>query len=241
MTDPEFKPAEELAYEPVRRPKRRALVAGVATALLVVGGVGVAAAASSPTPSGSESPTAVPSGEPSPGLPPGKPGPGHKGGWGPLRGGMFGALHGEFVVPKEGGGYETVSMQSGKVTAVDQSSVTVRSEDGFSRTYSIADTTRVDGGREGIGSVKVDDDVTVLATVADGKATATMLINATRPARPGWFDQRGGNREWKIGPEELQRGDRFPRRIPMNPDELKPIPSPPDSPIPESATPTPTA
>ncbi|GAA1004803.1 hypothetical protein Aple_080070 [Acrocarpospora pleiomorpha] len=153
---------------------------------------------------------------------------------------MFGAVHGEFVVPKEGGGFQTVSTQNGTVTAVDQASVTVRSEDGFSRTYTIADTTRVNGGREGIDSIEVNDQVTVLATVEAGKATATMVINMTRPEWPGWVGPRGGDLEWGPGPEFRKR---FPDGVPG--ERLKRFPSDsepvPDSAKPETVTPTPTA
>ncbi|WP_174900302.1 hypothetical protein [Acrocarpospora macrocephala] len=216
------------------------MIAGVAAALTVVTGVGVAAAASSPTPSESGSPapsesgTPTPSGTPSPVEPSEKPGRI----WGPMKGGMFGAIHGEFVVPKEEGGFQTVSTQNGTVTAVDQASVTVRSEDGFSRTYTIADTTRVNGGREGIDSVEVNDQVTVLATVEAGKATATMVINMTRPEWPGWVGPRGGGLEWGPGPELRKRfshGDQ--EKLKRFPPDSEPAP---DSAKPEPVTPTPT-
>ncbi|MEI8408959.1 MULTISPECIES: hypothetical protein [unclassified Kribbella] len=49
---------------------------------------------------------------------------------------MFGdALHGEFVTAKDGGGYETIATQKGEVTAVSTTSITVKSADGYSRTY----------------------------------------------------------------------------------------------------------
>ena len=50
-------------------------------------------------------------------------------------------LHGTFVVPKEGGGYQTMQMQHGIVTAVSATSISVKSEDGFTATYVVnADT-----------------------------------------------------------------------------------------------------
>ena len=47
------------------------------------------------------------------------------------------SLHGEFVVPDGAGGYNTVLTQTGTVTAISPTSITVRSEDGFSQTYVI--------------------------------------------------------------------------------------------------------
>ena len=65
-------------------------------------------------------------------------GPGQRGG------GMFGeALHGEFVTAKDGGGYETIATQKGEVTAVSESSITVKSADGYSRTYTVNSDTKV--------------------------------------------------------------------------------------------------
>ena len=85
------------------------------------GGVAWAASNADPTPS----PSASPSSPSTPGQQqkPDRPG---KGGFGP-RGefGLGGALHGEFVVPKDGGGYQTVATQRGEVTAVSKDSITV--------------------------------------------------------------------------------------------------------------------
>src|SRR5262245_54306790 len=49
---------------------------------------------------------------------------------GPLGlGGLFGAIHGQYVAPKAGGGYQTNAFQNGKVTAVSSTSITLRSAD----------------------------------------------------------------------------------------------------------------
>jgi hypothetical protein len=99
-----------------------------------------------------------------------------KGGFGP-RGefGIGGALHGEFVVPKEGGGYQTVATQRGSVTAVSKESITVKSDDGYSRTYKVDAGTLVNSARDGIASIKTGSTVNVRAVVADNTATATMI------------------------------------------------------------------
>jgi hypothetical protein len=141
-----------------------AAVAATATA----GGVAWATTSADPTPSPSASPST-----PGQQQKPDHPG---KGGFGP-RGefGIGGALHGEFVVPKDGGGYQTVATQRGSVTAVSKDSITVKSDDGYSRTYKVAAETLVNAARDGISSIKTGSTVNVSAVVADNTATATSI------------------------------------------------------------------
>jgi len=93
--------------------------------------------------------------------------------------GAFGAVHGQVVLNKPGGGYQTLDIQRGKVTAVSPSSISVRSADGFTASYAITGSTDVDAQRDGIGSVKVGNQVAVLATVSGSKATATIVSDMT--------------------------------------------------------------
>ncbi|GAB3427055.1 hypothetical protein [Flindersiella endophytica] len=98
----------------------------------------------------------------------------------PGRFGMGMGLHGEFVVKQsDGSGYQTVATQVGKVTAVSSSSITLKSEDGYSRTYTVTADTLVNSTRDGISAVKKDDEVRVFATVADEKATAVQVADVT--------------------------------------------------------------
>lgn len=93
------------------------------------------------------------------------------------------AVHGEFVVKGKDGKYVTTAAQRGAVTAVSPTSVTVRSEDGFTATYVINVDTRIrkDGEKAAIGAVKVDDTVTVLAVkAADGKTARGLIVGAKR-------------------------------------------------------------
>ena len=89
------------------------------------------------------------------------------------------ALHGEFVVQKQDGTYQTVVTQAGDVTAVSSTSISVKSADGFSKTYVVLPATNVNAARDGIGSVKVGDAVHVDATVAAGTATAVEVVDVT--------------------------------------------------------------
>jgi hypothetical protein len=98
------------------------------------------------------------------------------------RDGLFGALHGEFVVPKDGGGYQTVVTQSGSVTAVSSTSITVKSADGYSRTYVVNADTKVN--RDGkIADIKTGETVRIRAVVSGSTATASSIDDGSnRPA-----------------------------------------------------------
>ena len=169
--------------------RRVAVLAGV-IAVGVLAGAGVAVAATS-SPSPAPTPTASPSApsvRPSfRTLPPkgafgrihGAPGPFGPAFAGPglLGGGLFGAVHGTVVVPKPGGGYQTVAFQNGKVTAVSSTSITLRSADGYSHTYQVTSSTMVNAQRDGIGSIKNGNQVMVDATVSGSTTTAVRIVD----------------------------------------------------------------
>ena len=105
--------------EPLRI--RKALLAGVVALALTGTGVAIAwSATDSPSPSPSES---------APGKPDKAQRPQH--------------LHSESVVKKADGTFETVLNQQGTVDAVSESSVTVKSEDGFTQSYAVNADTRI--------------------------------------------------------------------------------------------------
>lgn len=169
--------------------RRPYIIAGVAVAALL-GGAGAAVAATHTSTPAASSSAVITNPTPSPGLP-GSAGPAtprfH--GFGPmfgLGGGVFGALHGEFVTGKSGGGYETVDVQNGQVTAVSTTSITVKSADGFTKSYAVTSSTIVDAQRDGIGSVKVGNQAAVQATVTGSTATAISIEDLTllQQARP---------------------------------------------------------
>src|SRR5262252_8540689 len=176
--------------------RRFAIMAGVVT-LGVLAGAGVAIAATSssgqpaaPGASASPSPSSArpsfpPKGQWRMGQPGGGPfahgpfaggGPFAFGGPGAL-GGLFGAVHGSAVVPKSGGGYQTVAFQNGKVTAVSGTSITLRSADGYSRSYQVTSSTLVNAQRDGISSIKTGNQVWVRATVSGSTTTAAQITD----------------------------------------------------------------
>ena len=81
-----------------------------------------------------------------------------------------GVLHGELTVPTPDGTYETIDVQRGQVTKVSSSAMTVRSSDGFTKTY--AATAPITRG------IKVGEGVKLRAAVSHGKATITSLTAA---------------------------------------------------------------
>jgi hypothetical protein len=83
------------------------------------------------------------------------------------------SLHGEFVVSDGVGGYSTELTQTGTITAISPTSITVRSEDGFSQTYVIPST----AGNAG-APFATDDRVVVRATRNGQTATVTNIGNA---------------------------------------------------------------
>jgi hypothetical protein len=173
----------------------RPTVVSAVALIALVGGAGIAYAAThsgdkNAADSAATSQLQAPAASPSPSAAPwhdGRP-PGAFGGFGRFGGfggglgfgGVFGdVLHGQFTAPKAGGGYQTVDVQRGTVTAVSSSSITVKSADGYLATYAVASSTEVDAQARGIGTVKSGDTVSVTATVSAGTATAASIMDIT--------------------------------------------------------------
>jgi hypothetical protein len=189
--------------DPPARPRRdrrwlKVAVGMGAAAVVAVGATALAQSATSPggaknsdatvTASSSSTTTTVP------GRPHGFGGPGRgRGGFG--AGGFGGAgafvgpglgaglVHGEFTI-KGPNGYETLSERTGTVSDVTDTSgstwsLTVKSADGTSGTFTVDSGTSVNGGELGIGSVKAGDTVSVTAVVSGGTSTAKSVTDQT--------------------------------------------------------------
>ena len=96
---------------------------------------------------------------------------------GPGMFGLMGAVHGEVVVPKDGGGYQTLLMQRGRATKVSASSITVKSADGFTATYDVTGDTVVGAGSGGITSIDDNADVVVTARKTASGGTALRVLD----------------------------------------------------------------
>ena len=113
---------------------------------------------------------------------PGGHGPGGHGpgGHGPSKLGQM--LHGESVVELEDGTYVTQRMQVGDVTSVSETSLTVRSEDGFTETYVVGDETtlvrdQVTGTAASVG------DVAHVRAIVTGTTITADVVMALSPAQ----------------------------------------------------------
>lgn len=86
-------------------------------------------------------------------------------------------LHGEAVVKTKDGGTQTVAVQRGEVTAIDGDSMTVKSTDGFTVTWTFGDDLRVVEHRATVrvSDVKVGTTLGV-AGAKDGDKGAARLI-----------------------------------------------------------------
>ena len=197
-------------------PRRSRIGTGIAIAAIGIGALGVAGTAyassssPSPAPDAGSQPRYGASGAsgatgphgPRPGLPGG--GFGHDGGMrgGPGMGmggpgmGLGMAIHGSYVTPKPGGGYQTVDAQRGTVTGVSATSITVKSVDGFTQTYVVNADTKVHADKDGIGSIKVGDEVGVVAVQSGSEHNAVQIIDRTQVGGPfgRHGDKDGGKR-----------------------------------------------
>jgi hypothetical protein len=165
--------------QPRKRSALRLRLLGVAAAASLAGIVSLASGAFAHTtqaPSATPlAPASAPASEPWHGPTHGEPhgGLGSKDGFGRV-------LHGQFVTAKEGGGYQTIDVQQGQVTAVSSTSITVKSQDGFTQSYAVTADTQVAAQKQGISSIKAGDTVALRATVEGGTATATHIADRTQ-------------------------------------------------------------
>lgn len=151
---------------------RKALIVGAVA--LSLSGAGAALAWSAGPPSATPSPT--PSASPST---PGQDGRQAK----PDKSQRAQFQHGESVVKKADGTFQTVIEQRGTVEAVSGTSVTVRSEDGFTQAYTINADTRV--AKNGtIADIAVGD-VVRIAGIKDGGQVTAQRITEGGGDRPG--------------------------------------------------------
>jgi len=178
-------PAPPTAEPRQRRYRMAKAAAGAAVAVgLGLGVTAVAGAVTTPTDDSGSTSTSTPAagatpnaGSTAPAAPDGggRHGPGHGG-----PGGFGGpGIHGEFTVPGPNSGYETLDSQIGQVTAVSNTSITVKSEDGFEKTYVVDTDSVVNAGRDGIADVKTGETVRVLAVANGQTANAKQIEDVT--------------------------------------------------------------
>jgi hypothetical protein len=141
-----------------------AVTAVAAAAVLAIGGVAVAHSGSDSGPSTAQGPGGG-----------GLAGPGGTGGpgGGALPGTrLAGALHGTLVTGSDGS-YVTRMTQTGRVTAVSSTSITVKSTDGYAESYGLSSSTTVNGGQSQASATQTGHTVTVVATESGAATTVT--------------------------------------------------------------------
>ena len=181
-------PDDEPVYGPLQPPRRRlpraAIIGGLATAL-ALSGAGIAYASSSS--SGGSSPANAAASSPTstvaPATPKG-PGRGHPGfgfkgpGFGfPGLGGRI--LYGQATIQQPDGTTKTVEFQSGTVSDVSGSSITVNTGS-YTHSYKVDSSTVVDAQAAGISTVAKGDQVELLATQKSGSDTAVNIVDITK-------------------------------------------------------------
>jgi hypothetical protein len=199
---PEPTPAYATPYTPAPKPDRRPLWIGIGAGVAVVAvglaGFGIAAAVThgDDRPMGFERIGMMGNGSDGdrdggpgmmgPGDGDNDAGPGSMmGGLGGLVGPMMGSLggsaplHGELVIEDASGDAVTMLLQRGDVTAVSATSISLKSSDGFTQTFTLDDQTTVaspDAG-SGIDGVVVGDTVQVIGQdTGSGNPTAQLVV-----------------------------------------------------------------
>jgi hypothetical protein len=180
-------PAADPGSKGLRKIPRRALAISIATTALVVVGGAVLAGAVAAAPD---------NGPPTPGAPgQAMPGPMMQNGNRAHMAGPGRAVHGEYTVPNGNGGYRTEEMQRGSITAVNGSTFTVKSEDGYTHDW-VTDSNTGYGMRRGdtnSSSLTTSQNVVVLGT-KDGD---TFHAERVLPMR-----QFNGDGAQQSGPEQ---------------------------------------
>jgi len=93
--------------------------------------------------------------------------------------GAFPAVHGELVTSDGRGGFATILNQTGTVTAVSPTSITVRSADAFTQTYDLPP-----GAQKTGQSIVVNEEVTIQGKRTGQVTTATSVNTQTGPDSP---------------------------------------------------------
>jgi hypothetical protein len=158
--------------------KKTAIAVAVAVIIAAVGGVAIYAGTSSSS-TGQQ----------------GFGGAGGNGRMGGFNGGQMGgtallreALHGDFTV-SQNGSYVTERMQTGTVSALSATSVTVKSVDAYTQTYTI------DSSTEKATNLANGSTVTVIAKVSGDTATATTITDTSQTQTNGQGGFPGGGNQ----------------------------------------------
>jgi hypothetical protein len=185
---------------------RKVIGAVVLAVVIVGGGTAVAIAATQPASTADAHPSlGVSGGQVTGGSGGDSGGGGGSGGSGSSRRGAGGyaggsplgnAVHGDFVVRTDTGGYATERVQTGKVTKLGSGTLTLTSADHYVGNYLLNASTVINRGAVTIDAVKLGDTVNVIATLTGNTATATTITDVADKqfptTRPGTSGGTGG-------------------------------------------------
>jgi hypothetical protein len=103
-------------------------------------------------------------------------------------------LHGEATVQAPDGTDKVVRLQSGTLTAVGGSTITVRSSDGYTADYTVDKDTRIElNGTDGaLSTLKKGDKVRVMAVKSGSGFTARFVLDGEPKFRGGPFGRQFG-------------------------------------------------
>jgi len=213
FTPPPPPPSSSPPSRPSRKPRRSRFTKTAAGLALILGaGAGAAAVASATTSGPSTShatATTTPGRSPNTGpgprgrrfFGPAMPGgPMRSFGFGGFGGGLgpIGAIHASYTVKGPNGSYETIDTQYGTAEVVSSGSITVKSADGFSQTYTVGSSTVVDADYNGILSVKVGDTISIQGLVSGSTVTAERVLDVTQV--------QANRKSWAPGPPNFSGG-----------------------------------
>lgn len=164
----------------------RKVLGAVALAVVVVGG-GTVAAIAATQPSASTNP------HPSAGVSGGQVTGGSGSHHGSYPGGypFANAVHGDFVVRTSTGAFATERFQTGTVTKLSASGISLTSQDHYAGNYLVNAATVVNRGAITIHDVTVGDTVTVIATLSGNTATATTVTDTAQKQNPATHQGNG--------------------------------------------------
>jgi hypothetical protein len=109
-------------------------------------------------------------------------GSGHHGGG--YTGSFGNAVHGDFVVRTATGAFATERVQTGKVTKLSATTLTLTSDDHYVGNYLLNASTVINRGAITIDDVKLGDTVTVIATLSGSTATANTVTDLSAKQFP---------------------------------------------------------
>lgn len=111
-------------------------------------------------------------------------------------------IHGEFTVANADGAYRRIATQKGEVTSVSATSITVKSVDGFARTYVVDADTKIHSENVKISDITKGEQVRI-AGVIEGTTVRALKIGDGSATKMEGFRKRHRDRLEKETPDAV--------------------------------------